>query len=89
MRDFFTEELVEENKDTVIRLGRNAWIRKKTRKKKKKKKGKKRREREREVLVGFILKKNYNYIGSQQIIKKKKFTIAVNVKRKLNKLIKY
>ena len=72
MRDFFTEELVEENKDTVIRLGRNAWIRKNTRKKKKKRKEKKReREREREVLVGFILKKNYNYIGSQQIIKKK------------------
>ena len=46
MRDFFTEELVEENKDTVIRLGRHAWIRKKTRKKKKI--GKKRRERERE-----------------------------------------
>ena len=34
----------------------------------------KKRERE-EFLVGFILKKNYNYIGSQdsqQIIKKKK-----------------
>ena len=62
---------------------------KKKDKKKKKNRKEKKREREREVLVGFILKKNYNYIGSQQIIKKKKITIAVNVKRKLNKLIKY
>ena len=50
MRDFFTEELVEENKDKVIRLGRNAWIKKKTRKKKRERK----EERERARGVGGI-----------------------------------
>ena len=49
--------------------------------------GKRKEEREREeFLVGFILKKNYNYIGSQdsqQIIKKKKIHNSCEREKKI------
>ena len=90
VRDFFTEELVEERKGREKIFDE---IRKKQvdEKKDKKKIGMKRRQkRGKRVWWDFFFFFNYNYSSSQQI-KNKIYhnSCGVNVKRKLNLLIKY
>ena len=79
MRDFSTEELVEERKgkEKMFDEIRKKRVDEKKIEKKKKKRNEKKTKKREEGLVGFFLKKkNYNYTSPQQI-KIKYIIIAV------------
>ena len=90
VRDFFTEELVEERKgrEKIFDEIRKKQVDEK--KDEKKNWNEKKTKKREEGLVGIFFFFNYNYSSSQQI-KNKIYhnSCGVNVKRKLNLLIKY